>query len=165
MTYIIFGILFLSLNLVKVDYTLEDFERLYPLIGEWTTPHKESELVEKWEKKYPKRLQGKTFYIEGTETRVKENILLDFKEGRIYYTPASEGENNKEPAVFTLIEIDKNKFIFENNDLKFSRRIIYELKSNNELNTITGWETGKGFKKTEHKFKRKPVSKVGDEKN
>ncbi len=155
MTYLIFAILFLSLNLVKVDYDIEDFEKLYPLKGEWTTPYKEGELVEKWEKKYPKRLQGESFYIEGNEKHPKENILLDFREGRIYYTPEPEGQDNKKPAVFTLSEIDKNKFVFENNDLEFSRKIIYELKSVNELKIIIGRETDTGFKNIELKFTRK----------
>ncbi len=45
MFYAVFALILLSFNLVKMDYDLEDFVKLYPLKGEWTMPFKGGELI------------------------------------------------------------------------------------------------------------------------
>lgn len=155
MFYAVFALILLSFNLVKMDYDLEDFIKLYPLEGEWTTPFKGGELIEKWEKKYNKMLEGKTIYLKGDEQLSQESISLFLKDGRIYYTPVIEGKENEEPVPFTLIEINKNKFIFQNKEHDFPQRIVYELRTSNELIATIEGETNKGFKKIVYRYKRK----------
>lgn len=155
MFYYMFALIILSFNLIKVDFNIEDFSRLYPLEGIWTAPFKEGQLVEKWEKKFDKLLQGETFYLQGDKEHSQEKINLSLRNGRIYYTPRVPGQNNDEPVSFTLIEIDNRKFIFENKDHDFPQRITYEIKTVNELIATVEGETDEGFKKIEYKFKRK----------
>ncbi|MDQ3194587.1 MAG: DUF6265 family protein [Bacteroidota bacterium] len=154
MFYAVFALILLSFNLVKMDYDLEDFVKLYPLEGEWTMPFKGGELIEKWEKKYNKMLEGETIFLKGDEEQQQESVSLFLRDGRIYYTPVVEG-NEIEPVPFTLINIDKNKFIFQNKEHDFPQRIIYELKSGNELIATIEGETDKGFKKIVYRYKRK----------
>lgn len=157
MAYFAAALIILCFNLVKMDYDLDDFKLLYPLIGEWSAPYKDGEIVEKWEKKYAKMMKGETVYAKDNEEESREDIQLVLEDRRIYYIPKLKGEDDEEPVQFTLIEIDKNKFIFENKDHDFPKRIIYVMKTPDEMDATIEGETSKGFKKIEYKFKRKKV--------
>ncbi len=155
MFYVMFSLIVLSFNIFKIDYDIENFEKLYSLVGEWTMPFKNGELVEKWEKQFNKKLTGETFYINGNEEESQEKIDLVLSAGRIYYSSIVSGQNDGESIPFTLIGMDKNKFIFENKEHDFPQRIIYELRSPNELVASIEGDTDNGFKKIEYKYKRK----------
>jgi hypothetical protein len=155
MAYFAVALILLCFNFVKVDYDVDDFKLLYPLVGEWTMPFKDGEMIEKWELKYEKMMNGKTLLIKEGEEELQENVNLVLEDRRIYYIPKVKGQNNEEPVAFTLIEIDGNKFIFENKDHDFPQRIIYVLNSSDEFNATIEGETGKGEKKIEYRFKRK----------
>ncbi|MEO8664979.1 MAG: DUF6265 family protein [Ignavibacteria bacterium] len=155
MFFALFALILLSFNLVKMDYDLEDFVKLYPLEGEWTMPYKDGELVEKWEKKYNKMLEGETIFLKGDEEQQQESIKLFLKDGRIYYTPIKDGKEEDEPVEFSLISNEKRKFIFQNKEHDFPQRIIYELRSNNELVATIEGETSNGPKKIIYRYKRK----------
>jgi len=155
MFYAMFALIVLSFNIFKIDYNIEDFEKLYSLVGEWTTPHKEGELVEIWQKQYNKKLTGETFYIIGNAEESKEKIDLVLSEGRIYYSSKVNGQNEGESVQFTLIKMEKNKFIFENKEHDFPQRIIYELRLPNELIASIEGDTIEGFKKIVYKYKKK----------
>jgi len=155
MFYVMFALIVLSFNIFKIDYDIEDFEKLYSLVGEWTMPFKNGELVEKWEKQFNKKLTGETFYINGNEEESQEKIDLVLSAGRIYYSSVVNGQNEGESVPFTLIGMDKNKFTFENKEHDFPQRIIYELRSPNELVASIEGETDNGFKKIEYKYRKK----------
>ncbi|MEP7146580.1 MAG: DUF6265 family protein [bacterium] len=155
MLYAVLALILLSFNLVKMDYDIEDFIKLYPLEGEWTMPFKGGELIERWERKYNKMLEGETIFLKGNEKQPIESISLFLRDGRIYYTPVVNGTQDEEPVQFTLIEIDKKKFIFQNKEHDFPQRIIYELRSVNELVATIEGETNNGFKKIQYKYNRK----------
>lgn len=155
MFYAMFALIILSFNLVKVDYDLEDFAKLYFLEGEWSMPFKEGVLVEKWKKKYNKAMNGETIYFKGDEKLSQDNISLTLRDGRIYYVPKLNNKNNEDPVEFTLSEIDKNKFIFENKQHTFPQKITYEIKSPDEFLAVIEGETNKGFKQFKYNFKRK----------
>lgn len=159
MAYFAAALMILCFNFVKFDYNTDDFKLLYPLIGQWTTPYKDGELIEKWELKYEKMINGKTIFLKGDVEKSQEDINLVLEDRRIYYIPTVSGQNNDEPVKFTLIEIeDENKFIFENKDHDFPQRIIYEFKSPDEINATIEGETKNGLKQIEYKFKRKKES-------
>lgn len=154
MFYYMLALIIISFNIFKVDYDLEDFSKLYPIIGEWSMPFKEGQLTEKWDKKYDKMLFGETLYSVNDKVISKESIKLALTNGRIYYTPLVYGQNNDEPVPFVLIESEENRFVFENKEHDFPQKIIYELKSKDVLNATVEGETEKGFKKIVYKFKR-----------
>ncbi len=155
MFYAVFALILLSFNLVKMEYDIDDFIKLYPLEGVWTMPYKGGELVEKWEKKYNKMMEGETIFLKGDDEQQQEIISLFLKDGRIYYTPVKDGREADEPIPFTLISDEKNKFIFQNKEHDFPQRIIYELRSNNELVATIEGETSKGPKRIIYRYKRK----------
>ncbi|MEO6695133.1 MAG: DUF6265 family protein [Ignavibacteria bacterium] len=155
MFYAMFALIVLSFNIFKIDYNIEDFEKLYKLVGTWTMPYKEGELVEKWQKQYNKKLTGETFYINGNSREVQEKIDLFLTDGRIYYSSNVNGQNDGEPVPFSLIGIEKNKFIFENKEHDFPQRIIYDLRSPTELVASIEGDTKDGFKKIVYKYKKK----------
>lgn len=155
MLYGVFALILISFNLVKMDYYIDDFIKLYPLEGQWTMPYDGGELVEIWTKQFEKKLKGQTIFIKNEQEEKKEVINLVLKEGRIYYTPEVKGMNDDEPVPFTLTEMDDNKFVFENREHDFPRRITYELKGNNRLYATIEGTTKKGFRKVEYKYVRR----------
>lgn len=155
MVFLVVALIALSFNLVKMDYNIDDFIKLYFLEGEWVMPYKEGELVEKWNKKSDKILDGETFYFKENQKLSLENITLRLKDARIFYTANVKDNNESEPVPFTLIEIDKNKFIFQNKEHDFPQRIIYEIKSYNEFTATVEGETDNGEKKIVYNFKKK----------
>ncbi len=155
MFYAMFALIVLSFNIFKIDYNIEDFEKLYSLVGEWTMPFKNGELVEKWEKQFNKKLTGETFFINGNEKEPQEKIDLVLTDGRIYYSSKVNGQNDGETVPFTLIGIEKNIFIFENKEHDFPQRITYELRSSTEFIASIEGDTNEGFKKIVYKYKKK----------
>jgi len=155
MFYAMFALIVLSFNIFKIDYNIEDFEKLYSLVGEWTTPFKKGELVEIWQKQYNKKLTGETFYISGNEKESQEKIDLVLTDGKIYYSSKVNGENDGEPIPFTLVGFDKNIFIFENKEHDFPQRITYELRSSTEFIASIEGDTNDGFKKIVYTYKKK----------
>ncbi len=155
MFYAMFALIVLSFNIFKIDHDLEDFEKLYALVGEWIMPYKKGELVEKWQKQYNKKLTGETFYINGNDEELQEKIDLVLSDGRIYYSSKVNGQNDGEGVPFALIKIEKNIFIFENKEHDFPQRITYEVKSPNELVASIEGDTNDGFKKIVYKYRKK----------
>ncbi len=159
MAYFAAALMILCFNLFKFDYFVDDFKLLYPLIGEWAAPYKGGELIEKWELKYEKMMNGKTVFLKGDEEKSQEHINLVLEDRRIYYIPTVTGQNNDEPVKFTLIEIvDENKFIFENKDHDFPQRIIYDLKTPGVLVATIEGETKNGMKSINYTYKKKTES-------
>lgn len=144
-----------SFHFIKVDFDIKDFAKLYGLEGEWVMPTKDGELVEIWQKSMERLLVCEN-YSQNSEQKIpNEKINLFFSGGRIYLTPSVKGQNNNEAVTFDLVDIDKNKFIFENKDHDFPQRIVYVIKSADNLYAYVEGDTKKGFKKIEYNFKRR----------
>ncbi len=155
MFYYMLALIVASVHFIKIDFDIEDFARLYMLEGEWTATANDVEVVEKWKKSMDRLLVCENFVVSGSKTIPKEKINLFFSGGRIYLAPIVEGQNKNEAVTFDLVDIDKNKFIFENLEHDFPQRIVYEIKSVNDLHAYIEGDTKGGFKKIDYVFKRK----------
>lgn len=149
------ALIVLCFNFVKVDYDMDDFEKLYSLAGEWSMPYENGELVESWVKQYNKKLKGESYILKDEVKKIQENMGLVLSDGRITFSSVVSGKNNGEPVLFGLVDIDKNKIVFENKEHDFPQRITYDLRSATDLVASIEGQTKKGYRKFEYKYKKK----------
>ena len=69
-------------------------------------------------------------FLEDNKT---ESIILYKKENYWYYVPTVFLQNNGQPVKFKLIESTRNKFVFENKEHDFPKRVIYHFRSATDM--------------------------------
>lgn len=134
------------------------FKKLYALEGTWKMDGKRGPVYEEWKKPNKNHLQSRSYIIKGADTVINERVsLTNTKEG-IFYSPVVEDQNNKNPIPFKMTGHGNNKFIFENPEHDFPKRIVYHLINSDSIHAFIddGTETGK---KQNFYFKRLKFSK------
>ncbi len=102
--------------------------------GKWIMQKGDKTIGEEWTKISEAWFQSKGYFIKGgSDTVVTERVALKRVYGEIFYTSTVEDQNNKQPVKFKLTFYKNGKFIFENPQHDFPRRIIYDFTSRNTL--------------------------------
>lgn len=123
----------------------ETFEKLYALEGIWKMTTKRGTICEEWKKVNENHLQSKGYFIKGTDTLVNERVALTNSKAGVFYTSTVEDQNNKEPIAFKMTSVDNNRFVFENPQHDFPKRIVYRFITADSIHAFIddGTETGK----------------------
>lgn len=121
-----------------------EFEQLYWLNGTWqqtniTKPGQA--LVEQWTKSGDYEMRGQATTTQNGDTVFVERTTLLMKDNAIYYV--ADVPHNKQPVHFKLTSITPVKFVCENPDHDFPKKIVYELSGNQLRATISG--NGRSF--------------------
>lgn len=121
------------------------FEKLYVLEGTWKMTTKRGAICEEWKKISDNHLQSKGYFIRGTDTLVNERVALTNTKEGVFYTSTVEDQNNKEPIAFKMTSAENNRFIFENTQHDFPKRIVYRIVTADSIHAFIddGTETGK----------------------
>ena len=139
--YILFPVLLLNFNYQKEqELTLTNFEWLH---GTWKLETEKTTTFETWTKVSESTFEGVSHTISKVESdTVFTEFLRIVKMGdSIFYIP--KVPENKYPIPFKLIKFKKNTASFENTDHDFPQKIVYYLKSkDNIVSTISGKENG-----------------------
>ena len=116
---------------------ISDFEWL---AGKWKLKSSNTESIEEW-KLTDNELSGISYLIINGNKKTSEILYIKPIGGHVVYI-AAPGKNR--PTLFTLIQNENDKFVFENNEHDFPNRIIYNHISTDSLNvTIEGNNTDK----------------------
>ena len=129
------------------------FKKLYVLAGSWKMDGKRGPVYEEWKKLNKNHLQSRSYVIKGTDTIVNERVSLTNTKAGIFYTPVVEDQNDKKPIPFKLTGHRNNKFLFENPDHDFPKRIVYHLINTDSIHAFIDDGTDAG-KKQNFYFKR-----------
>jgi hypothetical protein len=98
---------------------------LYLLEGTWKMNTSKGVLFESWEKVSATELHGRSYRVHARDTvHLEEISLLEDKMG-IHYVPIVKNQNNGQSVRFTMISSDSRRFVFENKNHDFPKRIIY----------------------------------------
>ncbi len=121
------------------------FTKLYTLEGTWKMTTKRGAICEEWKKVNDNHLQSKGYFIKGADTLVNERVALTNSKEGIFYTSTVEDQNNKEPITFKMTGADNNRFVFENPQHDFPKRIVYKFITADSMHAFIddGTETGK----------------------
>lgn len=117
-----------------------DFDRL---CGKWMDVNKGKAFNEEWNRKSDNMIVGKGYVLSENDTVFIENLSIQIDENSIVYSAEVSNQNNHMKVPFTAVQQTKNEVVFENVQHDFPQRIIYKLKSENELRVaIEGYENG-----------------------
>ena len=109
----------------------ESILKLFP--GKWKMISEKTEYYEEWKIVDSTELIGKGYSIEAGEVIESETIYLKKFADTWAYVAIPK---NQVITLFALDDFTQNKFIFENEEHDFPRRVIYEFKNDGTLNAI-----------------------------
>ncbi len=96
------------------------------------------------------------FAIMGKDTMFSETIMLEEKNGEVFYTPAVSTEGGQEdPVAFKLVADSGGVFIFENKTHDFPQRIAYSNPAPDSLYAWIEGMTDQGIQKEAFPARRK----------
>ncbi len=142
--------LFIIGHLGFSQYSINEFTQLSNLTGSWKMKTPKGILFEQWQKQNDSTLSNKSFKVNGADTTMLEQVMLNFQNGSVTYNPTLP---DQEAVSFKLVEIKDGQYIFENKTHDFPQRIIYKIDKNQLAVTING-NTPKGFKEIPYLFTR-----------
>lgn len=113
------------------------------LIGRWENRSGDGILSEIWERENDSVFSGVSFYVIGPDTVFQEKIRLESMEGKVYYKPEVDGQNEGKQVIFTRTFNDKMKWVFENPKHDFPQMITYTHSNDSLIAVISGMRNGK----------------------
>jgi 2-iminobutanoate/2-iminopropanoate deaminase len=122
-------------------------------VGTWAMQTKKSMLYESWENAGTGLLKGKSYKLLGADTLVLERVELKQTGDGIYYIPTVENQNNNQPVFFKLSSAQDGKYVFENPQHDFPKRITYHFTGTGELHAWIDDGTEKG-KRNDFNYKK-----------
>ncbi len=128
-----------------------DFDRL---CGKWMDISEDTAFNEEWRKASEGLYEGRGYVLSENDTVFIETLAIEVEGTKAVYQAQVSNQNKERKIPFEALEQKKNKVVFENVQHDFPQRIIYELKSNEELRVaIEGYENGV-YRKLKFDFKR-----------
>jgi hypothetical protein len=121
---------------IITDNNKKNFKKLYALQGIWKMTTKRGIICEEWQKIDNNYLQSKGYIIKGVDTIINERVALTKTAEGIFYTSTVEDQNNKQPIAFKMTKVENNRFVFENRDHDFPKRIVYNLVTADSLHAF-----------------------------
>lgn len=128
-----------------------DFDRL---CGKWMDISEDTAFNEEWRKASEGLFEGRGYVLSENDTVFIETLSIELEGTKAVYQAQVSNQNKERRIPFEALEQKSNKVVFENVQHDFPQRIIYELKSNEELRVaIEGYENGV-YRKLKFDFKR-----------
>lgn len=109
---------------------INDIEQFKWIVGKWQGTSGEGQLVENWKKLDENTLLGEGYYIVKNDTILKEYLKIE-RFGRHWAYIATI--NDRQPALFSLVESKNNTLVFENKEHDFPQRVVYSFKKDGSL--------------------------------
>ncbi len=127
------GYVFLLLLIITVSFgfTINNksaFKQLTIINGSWIMHMKNAVIIESWQKKSSNEMTGKSIMIRNErDTMLLETISLVSNKQSIVFTALTGGYSKEQATSFVLSSAKGNKFVFENPQHDFPKRITYHL--------------------------------------
>ena len=124
--------------------------------GKWESQRKQGLMVEAWLQANDSTLIGDNYLLKAKgEKHLLESIALVCRNNEYYYIPATQGQNNEKPIRFKIVAFSPEKFIAENAEHDFPKRIIYEFTGEGILHASIDDGNSNSQKKVDFYFSRK----------
>jgi hypothetical protein len=132
------------LTLISCNNAPEDLDDFKIFHGKWIMNAGDVFILETWEPFNDTLLDGRSYKIAGSDTILTETIRLVIRNKEILYIPTVIDQNNGQSVEFTLMSSKGKTYVFENPSHDFPSKIIYDFKSEKNLNArIEGMLNGK----------------------
>lgn len=114
------------------------------LAGSWLMNTSRGQTLETWESAGPNHMLCKSYRIIAQDTVLLESIQLAKTGDEINYISTVTGQNGGKPIKFTMTSSANNRYVFENPNHDFPKRIVYDLLSKDIIHAwIDGGEQAK----------------------
>jgi len=124
----------------------EDINKLSSLewlIGSWIHHQDDGYFSENWTQVNDSVLSGFGYLFLGEDTIFSETISLEQKGEDIFYIVSAQGQNDGKSVQFRLTSDNDGKFVFENPEHDFPKRIMYQFIDNEHFQAVVeGLEAG-----------------------
>jgi len=114
-------------------FSQKDFEKLQPIVGTWLNKRTRGDIYETWTRKGEKEFAGMSYTLANGDTTPLEKVRLYMQARQIVYAPVAVGQNQDKEVLFKLKTIEGSRFVFENLEHDFPKRIVYDFRSNDSL--------------------------------
>ena len=124
------------------------------LLGSWKmTTSDTSYILESWQKTDAQHYNALNYVVSDSGgMQLSEEIEIAISESGTYYKPTIEGLNGDKPFMYKYVAHQDGKYVFENKEYDFPRKIWYKIIDTNNLQA--GIENESGDKKETFIFKR-----------
>jgi hypothetical protein len=117
----------------EATFNQADFEKLKPIAGTWVNKRQRGDIYESWNRKGEKEFAGMSYTLSNADTMPLEKVRLYMQGSEIIYAPVAVGQNDDKQVLFKLKSITGNRFVFENLQHDFPKRIVYDFRSADSL--------------------------------
>ena len=115
------------------SFTRADFEKIKIITGNWINKRTNGDIYEHWDRGRETELSGISYKLAGSDTVFLEKVRLYYQGKEIIYAPVAYGQNNVKQVLFKLKSIEQNRFVFENLQHDFPKRIVYDFRTTDSL--------------------------------
>ena len=124
------------------------------LEGSWKMKTSDSTyLLENWKKTDEQHYNALNYIVSDSSGMVlSEEIEIEITDTGTYYKPTIEGINGGRPFMYKFISQDDKKYVFENKEYEFPRKIWYKVIDANNMQA--GIENEAGDKKETFIFEK-----------
>lgn len=136
------------------SFTQEDFEKLRPIVGTWVNKRSRGDIYETWKQKNEKEFAGMSYTLAQSDTIPLEKVRLYLQGGEIIYAPVAIGQNDDKEVLFKLKSIEGNRFVFENLQHDFPKRIVYDFRSADSLYAHIEGEVKSQTRRVDYPYRR-----------
>jgi hypothetical protein len=120
----------------------ENMKQCEWILGNWKFITDRGTFYESWEKQDVRHFKGRGCFVIKGDTVFKEALMLENKNGGIFYIPTIGNKNEKKPVEFMMMAMGK-ELIFENLSHDFPKRIVYQYADDDHIMvTLSGLEKG-----------------------
>ncbi|GGM86084.1 hypothetical protein GCM10010967_17840 [Dyadobacter beijingensis] len=140
--------------LQQSSFNQKDFEKLAPITGTWVTKRSRGDIYETWKRTSKKEFAGLSFTLAGVDTTPLEKVRLYITGSEIVYAPVAIGQNDDKEVLFRLKSIEGGRFVFENLQHDFPKRIVYDFKTNDSLYAHIEGEVNGQSRRVNYPYKR-----------
>jgi len=131
------------------------FDQLHALEGAWKMQGKRGTIYETWQKVNKVYLHNKSYMVKaGGDTMQLESVTLKQTNEGIFYTSTVPNQNDARPVSFKLTSSANKKFIFENREHDFPKRIVYQLVTTDSLHAFIDDGNDASAKRSHYYFNR-----------
>lgn len=133
-----------ALLLLSACGTKQDSTQTAWLIGTWENETPSGRVCETWSRAGDNGLSASSYFVNQNDTVVLETIRLVQEEGRWFYIPTVNQQNNNQPVRFAARTISEDQLVFENPEHDFPQTISYtRIGADSLLAEISGTADGK----------------------
>lgn len=125
------------------------------MVGSWTMKTKNGAIMETWVSINDSSMAGESIMIKATGGAVQlENVRLIHRDNVYYYCPTAHGQNNEQEIKFNISSFTDAKFVAENTEHDFPKRISYMMIAKDSVHAQVDDGMEPPVKKSEFHYSR-----------